>query len=258
MKRSGLSHEEDMFLDALDKSDIGATFGRDTIIKEMGLDNNSAECKEIYAKVFSSLLSKGIVVKSKGRGGAVKYSEKFLDDEKSIYDPFSEYLTDGFCSSYISPYDGHKIIKNTHKNKKQIQQNGKWINPDFLLVWHEKYKYTYPNQIVKTISFEIKNDYSQYVLGVFEAASHLRFVNKSYLVVSEFNNKKYKEVEQRLLTECRRLNVGLITFYHPTLFSSYKIIVEPEIRFPDPFDNDLFLSAHLEQEQLGKIQHWLG
>lgn len=257
MNRPGLSYEENMFLDSLDKYDWLATIGRDTILKDMHLDNNKQESKDKYTEILDSLCKKGIVCKGQGRGGGARYSDQFWNEEKLIYPHFEDYLKNSFCKEVIAPYDNHKIVKNSHKNKKQINEEGKWINPDFILVWHEKYKYSTPSQMIKSASFEIKNDYGQYVTGVFEATSHSRFVNKSYLVVCDFCDTDYKKIEQRLLIECRRLNVGLITYYHPTLYSSYTIVYEPEIRYPDPKDSDMFLEAHLEHKQLSDVQHWL-
>ena len=187
-------------------------------------------------------------------------------DEKSVYDNFHEYITSIFLKKHINTYDKHFILKGTYSNKKRIEKEGKWINPDFLLIWHEKYRYSLPNQSIKTISFEIKVDTSQYVTGVFEATSHSRYSNKSFLVIRDNDcvflddnaNSSYSNIKNRVLSECKRLNVGLIAFYHQNVLESYKMIYNPESSFPDLLDHDKFLNEHLEARQLGQIQHWLG
>ncbi len=258
MNRPGLGFYENLFLDALDKHEFGKALSRGTILKDMGYDGTNKDSIAIYNDTVASLCAKEIVETARGSGGGAKYSGKYFENEKVVYEPISEYLSKTFRAK-LDPAisDRHFLFEETHSNKKQIQNEGKWINPDFLLIWHEKYKYSTPRQLIKTASFEIKNDYRQYVTGVFEAVSHARFVNKSYLVICDFCDGDYKNIEQRVLLECRRLNIGLISYYHPTLTESFQIVFEPETHFPDPADSDAFLSAHLSLKKLGEIQHWL-
>ena len=106
-----------------------------------------------------------------------------------------------------------------------------------------------PGKSVEVITFEIKPEDAQGVEGVYEAASHSAFANRSYLALHIPEGQHDADLLERLEKEAIRFRIGLVTFADPAKWDTFDVRVEAVHQAPSPLDINDFLSRLKEENK---------
>jgi hypothetical protein len=111
-----------------------------------------------------------------------------------------------------------------------------------------------PGKSLEVITFEVKPLNYFGVDGVFEAAAFSVFAQRSYLAVQVPENLGDSEDFDRLLRECKRFGIGLMTFVQPDNWETFEEVLIPEHRPPDPAETNAFISTQIAEEHKRRLQ----
>jgi len=240
--------------------DDGSPIGNITLRATLGWDD------EKYWKVRSGLLSHQLIGLRKGKGGAVyRIIEDEIEpvptpaalpeeykDEASLYQPFLESIRD----KYLPDIEVDRYVIQITAGQGRRATGGTWTRPDVTLITVDVYQYI-PEKTLSVITFELKMPDSFDVPGVFEAASHTRFSNRSYLVGYIPGGIIDAEAIDRIKQECERFNIGLVTFINPKDYSTYEFHVEPSRRTTDPALINEFIQTQINDENKQKLSTFI-
>lgn len=244
--------------------DDGTSKGNMTLIEEfkklLKKEFSFEITPDVYWSVRNYLITKGELVKARGKGGSVRLKnpvkEKVVTSkakkEADLYKPFSEYIEDLWVNDNgIKDY----IVQTTASQGKK-HTGGKWTRPDITLIAVKTYTFT-PGRYLEVITFEIKNESQYDIASVFETASHSVFAHKSYLSISCPNGEPDDEDFDRIENLCKEFGIGLIIFTDVADQSSYEELIEPKRKNPDPTKIDEFLIDQLNRENQNKVHQML-
>jgi hypothetical protein len=203
---------------------------------------------EVYWQVRNALIEEGKLERGRGKGGSVrligeavklpKAKPRKYRKESQLYDAFHQTIQ----KDWVEVYDINDYVSEVSAHKGRKITGGKWTRPDVTLVSVGNYPFI-PGKSVEVITFEIKPADAYGVEGVYEAASHSAFANKSYLALHMAENQSDTEdFLERLEKEAVRFGVGLVTFEDPTKWDTFEVIVEAQHKIPSPRDTNEFLS----------------
>lgn len=134
---------------------------------------------------------------------------------------------------------------------------GRWSRPDITSVSVQVYNLL-PAKYLDVATFEVKPQDAWDISGVFEAAAHSRAATRSYLLIHTPKGAQPSDIDkERMMEECERFGVGLMTFENPEDFNTYDAVVEPERRIPDPYLLNKFLTSQLSPSTQGLIARWI-
>src|SRR5216683_953531 len=176
---------------------------------------------EVYWQIRNKLIEAGKLERGRGKGGSVrlvgaavkltKTKPKKYGKESQLYDDFHQTIQ----KDWIEEYDITDFVSEISAHKGRKTTGGKWTRPDVTLVSVGNYPFI-PGKSVEVITFEIKPVDAYGVEGVYEAASHSAFANKSYLALHMGgSNDDAEDLLERLEKEAVRFGVGLVTFEDP-------------------------------------------
>lgn len=172
-----------------------------------------------YWDVRHELISKGALIRGKGRGGSVarildnggivtakKKGKAHVEKERELYEPLKDWLDEIWGADKI-PGDFFEVcITATPKGKKR--DGGKWSRPDLVLVQVNNYDYL-AQPVLEVTTFEVKRfSDAEDISSVYETAAHSRWAHFSYLVVEVPDGDH--EFAERFMSEVERFKLGLI------------------------------------------------
>ncbi len=252
---------------------IGNKKLRDEFISQSQKDHGETVTEDDFWKIRNGLVLDGVLEKGLGKGGATLLSEsgrittkprtEFLGKKKdksqiesTLYEPFCRTVGKQYASSnpevqYISEASANQGARTT---------GGKWTRPDVKIVTVLSFDFI-PGKWVEIITYELKpkNDFG--ITGVFEAAAHRAFANKSYLAIQVEKDKDgdldSDEDFVRLRRECDRLGVGLTTFEDPDDWETFTEHIPPKPNTPDPAEMNKFINAQINDENKNKLKKLL-
>lgn len=203
---------------------------------------------EVYWQVRNALIEEGKLDRGRGKGGSVRLISDVVKPlktkphkyrkESQLYDAFHQTIQ----KDWVEVYDITDYVSEVSAHKGRRITGGKWTRPDVTLVSIGNYPFI-PGKSVEVITFEIKPADEYGVEGVYEAASHFAFANKSYLAMHMAGNEDDPEdLLERLEKEAVRFGVGLVTFEDPAKWETFEVIVEAQHKIPSPRDTNEFLS----------------
>ncbi len=214
--------------------------------------------EDAYWDVRDRLIDAGKLVLGRGQGGSVKRSFGELPPvaaapaiaaeaaaERALYDPFLRFVQERYTKDYgIKYFVAQKTAEQGRRNT-----GGKWTRPDITLVAVRVYQFI-PGRSLEVVTFELKPEGQVDVSGVFEAAAHSIFANKSYLAVQAPDCT----VDSRVKRECERFGIGLITFSDPSNLDSFDFLIEPDHRRPSPDEVDEFIGTQFSADNQNMIR----
>ncbi|NEO34186.1 MAG: hypothetical protein F6K36_28035 [Symploca sp. SIO3C6] len=240
--------------------DNGKKIGNTAIIRKLQENFNgrleSSIIESEYWVIRNSLIEQGIIQKARGKGGSVfkltKTTEKMEENsasynkESGLYKPFMDTLEKKFTKDQsILEY----VLQLTAMQGAR-QTGGKWTRPDLSMVAISKYTYL-PGKYIDVITFEIKHLNNFDITGVYEAAAHTSFANKSYLSIQTSDELEESETAtfDRIKVECRRFGIGLIVFNNPAEYDTWEILVDAERHNPDYAATDFFIGSQFDEKK---------
>lgn len=177
-----------------------------------------------YWKVRKELVSGGLVVRGKGRGGSIarvlttaeaalpetgiktKYAVK---KEVELYVPLKDWLVAQWGRDVE---DGDFFdVRITGTARGKSRSSGLWSRPDVTVVQVNSYDLL-PQTVLEVATFEVKKfSDAQNLASVYEAAAHSRWAHFAYLV-AEVPSEDF-DFPKRFLSELERFKIGLILMW---------------------------------------------
>jgi len=136
------------------------------------------------------------------------------------------------------------------------ETGGKWTRPDLVIIAVRTFAHL-PGRFLDVITVEVKPQLD--ILGIYEAAAHSRVATRSFLMfpAPKSTEGREEEVVERLISEARRFNVGVIQFQKVHDYDSWETLWEPRRNEPNPEDLDGFLGAQLPQAARDLLRMWV-
>lgn len=214
-----------------------------------------------YWEVRQALIDEGRLEVGRGRGGSVHRvgstsapalgeNSPQLVAESKLYEPFYESIIEFAKKNFkleehvaeVTAFQGGRFT------------GGRWTRPDITVIAVRTFEYQ-PSKTIEVMTFEVKPVNSYGVEGVYETASHSAFANRSYLCLHLQSDGV--EPPNRLVSECERFGVGLITFTNPRDWRTLDRVVNARYNSPDPFEVDTFIGVQMNRESQRKLQKLL-
>ena len=227
---------------------------------------------EHYFRIRNELIEMGLLTKGPGQGGSVfRAATMGTGQTEADADTSPQALANHVITQYKKErelYPKVKQVLETQWKQDEGLQNvlveitasqgaratgGKWSRPDITVVAVQVYDLL-PTKYLDVITFEVKPEGSWDVAGVFEAASHSRAATRSFLAIHvPRSDPPLVDAMERLIEECERFGIGLMTFKNPADFDTYETHVEPERKTPSPYLLNQFLTTQLTEEARRQI-----
>jgi hypothetical protein len=242
----------------------GSTVGNTSLIRQLGW----AENRYWYARDL--LLGAGVVVRAKGRGGAVRRAHP---DEGTVQAGSTEAELVGEAAlAYLHEADLYPPIRETlatfWAKERQIEPlavevtasqgrratGGRWTRPDLVSVAVRTYRYL-PGKYMEVVTFEVKPSDAISVTAVYEALAHLRSATHAYVIFHVPDEGA--ETVLQTIEEARRVGrahgVGVITMGDPRAWGTWNELEEARRVEPDPERLDEFINVQLSQDAHDRI-----
>lgn len=148
--------------------------------------------------------------------------------EAEFYDPIAVWLR-----SCWAPRESLRepLIEIT-ANQGRRQTGGLWSRPDLVVVGICAYPFV-PGKNLDLSTFEFKKNLEEGIAGVYESAAHSAFAHRSFLVMRlEYEADSTNELYTRIINECERFGLGLITLLDAEEWGTYRTVVEAKPRSP--------------------------
>jgi len=242
----------------------GSTVGNTALIRQLGWTEN----RYWYAR--DCLLEAGVIVRAKGRGGAVRRSHP---EESSGPAVSAEAEMIGEAAlAYVHEADLYPDIRGTLETfwakERQIEPlaveisasqgrkatGGRWTRPDLVSVAVRTYRYL-PGKYIEVVTFEVKPCDAITVTAVYEALAHLRSATHAYVIfhVPDEDAESVKQTIEEARHVSRAHGVGLITMGDPKAWDTWNELEEARRVEPDPERLDEFISVQLSQAAHDRI-----
>jgi hypothetical protein len=248
-----------------DGSAVGNTF----LIRQLGW----AEKRYWYAR--DSLLENGVIVRAKGRGGAVRRAH--LDESTAAAESVEAEKIGEAALAYLHEADLYKPIQETLRTswakERQIRPlavevtasqgrkvtGGRWTRPDLVSVAVRTYRYL-PGKYMEVVTFEVKPSDAITVTAVYEALAHLRSATHAYVIyhVPDDSAESVRQVIEEARRVGRAHGVGIITMGDPKEWDTWDELEEARRVEPDPERLDEFISVQLggdAQDEIARALH---
>lgn len=170
--------------------------------------------------------------------------------EADLYVPVSGALTRG----WIPQEDLRDFVVEITANQGSRSTGGLWTRPDISILGVTCHPYI-PGRNLDITTFEIKKSIGEGIYGVFEAAAHSAFSNRSFLIlkVEDEEVAQYQDLFDRTKSECERFGIGLIVFSDPQHWSSYQVLIQAEFRSPNPGQANKFIESQISEENRHRL-----
>ena len=242
----------------------GSTVGNTALIRQLGWATN----RYWYAR--DSLLEAGVIIRAKGRGGAVRRAHP---DEAAAPTVSAEAEFIGEVAlAYVHEADLYQDIKVTLETfwakERQIEPlavevtasqgskatGGRWTRPDLVSVAVRTYRYL-PGKYMEVVTFEVKPRDAITVTAVYEALAHLRSATHAYVIfhVPDDDTESVKQTIDEARHIGRAHGVGIITMGNPKAWDTWDELEEARRVEPDPERLDEFINLQLNHDAHDRI-----
>lgn len=250
---------------------LEGSVGNKTLREKLGWEQDR------YFAVRNSLIEKGLLDKGRGKGGSVNRivevekagtlgaaAEEQVEAEvrevveeyrreRDLYPKFKNAIERGWVRDEgLLP----NVLVEITASQGARETGGRWSRPDVTVVAVRMFEML-PGKYLDVTTFEVKPEDSwDNIACVFETAAHSRAATQSILAIHTPNGVPRTADVDRVLEECRRFGVGLLTFDDPANFDTYEILVEPQKLSPNPALLDSFLTQQLSEPSKRQIRLW--
>lgn len=196
-----------------------------------------------YQRARQGLLDKQLVVKARGRGGALRRApvvEHGIDvdtandvvrirppqPESALYKPILKTLRGEWSED--RGFEALVIEQLAHQGRRDT--GGQWTRPDLVAVGSKTFRHV-PHQQFEIITFEVKAMGQLNVVAVFEALAHRRAATHSYVLVevrAELASAS-KAALDAVVNAAQDHGIGVITFDSGDDFETWEEVV-PAVR----------------------------
>lgn len=182
----------------------------------------------------------GTTVKITTPSQTLTISANLVADESSLYEPALKWLKDNWGKEVVE--DGDDYWARVTATQARRGQLGKWSRPDITSIQVNRFDIL-PERSIEVSTFEVKKfSDSTDLASVYEAASHQRWAQYTYLVaeVPDENSR----LHEYLMTEAARFGVGLLTMHRDSSIGQYEMeeVLGPKRQTPDPKELDRMLA----------------
>jgi len=230
----------------------GTSVGNVTLLQRFREAAGRELAEEDYWEVRNELIAQGLLEKGRGRGGSVYRvqqvearqvpARKTKIREGDLYSMVGQYIE----TTWVKDNGITQFVLERTASQGKRKTGGKWTRPDFALIALKSFPYI-PGKALELIRFEVKPENDYRIEGVFETAAHSRFSTKSYLLIHLPSGPPNTGEFQRVVRECERFGLGLISFADPKNWNTYETIQEADRRNPDPADVNGFISSQVSK-----------
>jgi hypothetical protein len=209
----------------------GSLKGNITLMREIRSALGDLNNDEYWA-VQRELVNSDQVIQGRGQGGslrmraAVPVSSLVTEPaqrEADLYPGVHDYIRKSFAEEQRLTDFVSEITANTRRG------SGLWTCPDLVLVGLRTFSYLLARR-VEVITFEVKRQDSVTVAAAYEASAHRAAAHRSYVVAESTSGS---DLDERLVSECERLGVGISSFAEATDLESYEIYLNGQMNAPD-------------------------
>lgn len=191
-----------------------------------------------YFRLRNSLIDEGAVERWKGKGGTVRLIEK--DEEPKRPEPAKEieirkehHLYAGMSKVIADRWAKDQRIEMRRSVVDVIAQQGsrdtggRWTRPDIVLITSNAYRYV-PGRYLEIITFEVKLVESLDSVAVYEALSHRRAANRSYVLAhgSRKAVEDYRANIEVTVEVAKEHGIGLIVTTSVTEYDEWEELAE--------------------------------
>ena len=242
----------------------GSTVGNTALIRQLGW----AENRYWYAR--DSLLEAGVIVRARGRGGAVRRAHP--DEGTTLAANTEAELIGEAALAYVHEADLYPDIQVTLETfwakERQIDPlaveitgfqgskatGGRWTRPDLVSVAVRTYRYL-PGKYMEVVTFEVKPRDAITVTAVYEALAHLRSATHAYVIfhVPDDETESVRQTIDEARHVGRAHGVGIITMGDPRAWDTWNELEEARRVEPDPERLDEFINLQLSHNAHDRI-----
>jgi len=241
----------------------GSTVGNTALIRQLGWAGN----RYWYARDY--LLESGVLIRAKGRGGAVRLAHP--EESNLTVSPEAELIGEA-ALAYVHEADLYppirEMLETSWAKERQIRSlavevtasqgrkatGGRWTRPDLVSVAVRTYRYL-PGKYMEVVTFEVKPSDAITVTAVYEALAHLRSATHAYVIyhVPDDDAESVRPVIEEARRVGRAHGVGVITMGDPKDWETWDELEEAHRVEPDPERMDEFINVQLSQEAHDQI-----
>lgn len=231
---------------------------------------------EDFWKYRKELLDNNLIQVKRGRGGSVAIGSEYVEekhvrapkgilvkDEDKLYDGLRNWLDKNQVAE-TEQSGGQAWAVVTGKPGQWKRRSGHWSRPDVTLVAVTTYEFLPHQRDMEVTTYEIKKYQPQIDnTWVFEAASHSKGANYSYLVVETTEEKRTEEPPSELLSDLQQFGIGFGWLYLNSETKEYEFyeVFEPERKIPVPEDENSLLKQYYNKLKPGEqtaFKHAIG
>ena len=186
-------------------------------------------------RYVEELKKKGLLQMVQGGGIFRSSRRQSTFSERHLYAPMITEIETGWVAASHHKYLGeHNFCEVLDTSEGGRRPDGSWRRPDITLVGGREIPYV-PGNFIDVVTFEVKKD-DLPLMGVYEAFSHQRAANYSYVVYwfpqiwGRPNPQRVAEIQ----AEAQRCGVGVILAGQEDDYGLWQELVRPKRIDPDP------------------------
>ncbi|HEX4232153.1 MAG TPA: hypothetical protein VHZ07_26030 [Bryobacteraceae bacterium] len=223
----------------------GSAKGNITLIREIKNELGSFP-DEDYWSVQRELVNNDEIIPGRGQGGSVRRPLTvsppigIVSDslrESDLYAGVHEYVR----KSFVEKQRLTDFVSEITASQGRRDTGGMWTRPDIVVVGLRTFNYL-PDRRVEVVTFEVKRKDNVGVEAAYEASAHLAAAHRSFIVAEA---SRGSDLDERLVSECERLGVGIISFEQSSNLESYYIYVNGRVNSPDLDKVDQMIDTQL-------------
>ena len=176
--------------------------------------------------------------------------------ERDLYGPMKQEIKDGWTKAPGRDFDPqHDFLRIVDTSQGGRRRDGSWKRPDLTLVAGREVPYL-PGNYVDIFTFEVKKWIP--LMGVYEAFSHQRVANYTYVVYwfPEIWGRPDPAAMAEIASEAQRCGVGVILAHQEDDYGRWRELVRPTRVETEPQVLEGFLKAQCG-EVLNELLAWI-
>jgi hypothetical protein len=250
--------------------ELGGKAGNSRLMRDLGWDS------DVYWLIRDRLVDSGVLVRLKGRGGAVAFVGQpqaapqpiqpvaavqpggmglpgvVQPTERVLYEPVAEVLRGPWARD--SRFR-HQVVEITASQGRR-DTGGTWTRPDVVVAALRIFPFL-PGKYLDLITFEIKPSWALDVTGVYEALAHRRAATQSYLWLHCPDPQQVSDRLERIVEEAERHGIGVIAASDPSNYDTWDQKCTPTRVDPDPELLNDFVAVQLSEGAKEELSAWV-
>jgi hypothetical protein len=223
----------------------GSPRGNISLIREIHNRLGKFEDDEYWA-VQRELVNSDQLIPGRGQGGSVRLPVTPLASTVGVPDSTKEQDLYAGVHDYVKKVFVEKqrltdFVSEITASQGRRDTGGRWTRPDLILVGLRTFNYL-PVKQVEVVTFEVKRRDNVSVEAAYEASAHLAAAHRSYIVAEATRGV---DLDERLISECERLGVGIVSFEKSTELETYEVYVNARMNTPDLDKIDQLIDTQL-------------